>query len=234
MERRAMKDFTIAFAYPYGNGFDPMWVAAREGLLLYEASKHPDERLLGSILKAGSCYVADNRERIGIDLVNTTQDDWVMMTDPDVGFEPTILEQYKKLIDQYPDARIISSRVNLLNGLPVFYYVDPENRCNVHYTYPFRGLREFDLMGTGIMAIHRSVFTTLFERLGHWHFFSKIIDSDGLGFGDDFSFCIRAKAAGFKLYGAWTIYGQHYKHGIPVPQAYLEYDQLMIKRPNLR
>jgi hypothetical protein len=40
-------------------------------------------------------------------------------------------------------------------------------------------------------------------------------------FGDDFSFCKVARRNGYKVFGAWRIYGQHYKEQ-PVKQLYPE------------
>ncbi len=111
----------IAFAYPYGNGFHPSWVESLTGLLLHEVNKEPKKRVLGSVLKHGSCYVDMNRSAIGQILVDKTRDDWVMMVDTDVAFQSTILEQFADLILKNPKARIIAGRVNLGNGMPVFY-----------------------------------------------------------------------------------------------------------------
>lgn len=217
MDISKRKKLFIAFSYPYGNGFHPNWVESVIWLLLYEVMKDKKKRVLGSVLKHGSCYVDMNRDGIANSLLEKTKDDWVVMIDPDVQFNPKVLEQYAAHIIKNPKAKIIAGRVNLANGLPVFYKggaVGPK-----HQPFAFEGLREFDFVGTGIIGIHRSVFEAIKKTDGHTHYFQKIISTEGFGIGDDFSFCMRAKRAGFKLYGAWDIFGQHFKD-LPVSQAY--------------
>lgn len=220
---------SITFSYPYGNGFEPEFLESVIHLLLHEVSKPRDDRILGSILKAGSCYVGDNRDRLVIDFVNQSQDDWLLMIDPDVGFQPDILEKLKSHILANPEARIIAGRVDLLNGLPVFYKVDQSRNVNVHQSFPFDGLKEFDLVGTGIICLERSMLVNIHKKLGHVHMFSKLILESGLGLGDDFSFCARARSFGYTIYGAWDVYGQHYRDSVPVPRRYLEMDDLIVK-----
>lgn len=223
MDLTKRKKLHIAFGYPYGNGFAPQWVESLTGLMLYEVPKDPKVRVLGSILKHGSCYVDMNRDAIANTLVNRTGDDWICMVDTDVQFFPNILELFAKHIVNNPKARIIAGRVNLGNGFPVFYKGSPVGPK--HQPFAFEGLREFDLVGTGIICIHRDVFPAIFKSDGHTHYFQKIITSEKLGIGDDFSFCLRAKRAGFKLYGAWNIFGIHWKEQ-PCPQAYPDLDKL--------
>jgi len=218
---------SITFAYPYGNGFTPEWLESLIWLLLYEIPKPKESRILGSILKAGSCYVDMNRNKLAIDFNNKTKDDWILMIDPDVQFSHDILEKLAAHIIAYPEARIIAGRVNLLNGLPVFYLTKPDG-TNIHQPFPFEGLKPFDLVGTGIMCVHREVFVTLHKGMKHPHYFSKIIDDHMNEIGDDFSFCIKAKHFGYKLYGAWDVEGIHWKPQ-PCSQRYLTQDQLEIK-----
>lgn len=229
MEEKPKLPLSIAFAYPYGNGFDPEWVESYTGLLLYEVQKPKEERVLGSILKAGSVYVQDNRSRICLDFVNKSQDDWVLMIDPDISFKHTILEDFKKLIEANPEADVISGRVNLFNGLPVFYRVDRERFANIHQPFPFKGLKQFDLVGTGIICISRRGLIKLHQYLKHPHFFCERILPSGLSVKDDFGFCVNCYDAGIPLYGAWEIFGQHWRDGVFAPQNYLEDEQMMIR-----
>lgn len=198
-------------------------------MCLHEASKPSDQRLLGSILPSSGCYIDDNRTSIAIQAVTATEEEWVLMIDPDIEFPANILEIFNYHIAHNPDARIIAGRVDLLNGLPVFYKVS--RTSNIHQSFPFEGLKEFDLVGTGIILIHEDVFVKLRELEGHVHFFSRLLNQHNFNnvlMGDDFSFCLRAKRAGFKLYGAWDVYGIHNKT-YKVPQRYLDKDQVEMK-----
>lgn len=223
MDISKRKKLHLCFSYPYGNGFHPSWVESVIWLLIHEVSKDKSKRVLGSILKYGSCYVDMNRDAISNMFVDKTKDDWVVMIDPDIQFKPNILELFAEHIIKNSKARIIAARVNLANGFPVFY---KGTATGPHFQpFAFEGLREFDLVGTGIIAIHRDVFLGIRKSDGHNHYFQKILSSEKIGIGDDFSFCLRAKRAGFKIYGAWNIFGQHYKDQ-PVGQAYPDLDKL--------
>jgi hypothetical protein len=217
------KKLNICFSYPYGNGFDPAFLQSIIGLLLYETSKPKEERILGSIIKKGGCYIDDNRNAIAIDFCNVSTDEWVLMVDTDVEFGHDILEKFAKHIIANPDARIIAGRVNLMNGFPVFYNVKKEG--HIHQPFFFEGLKTFDLVGTGIICIHREAFKKIGQMQKHFHFFNKIITRDGYSLGDDFSFCMRAKRAKLKVYGAWDVFGKHWKVH-PCAQMYPEFENL--------
>jgi hypothetical protein len=213
----------IAFGYPHNNDFIGPWINSVIGLCLYEGSKPKEMRILGSMLPAGGCYVDSNRSEIALQLLTKTKDDWVLMVDTDIEFPPNIMELLAAHIIRNPKALVIAGRANLLNGLPVFYKITHEG--HIHQPFAFEGLKAFDLVGTGIIAINRKVFVELGKAEGHTHFFSKIISTEKILVGDDFSFCLRSKSAKIKTYGAWDIKGIHWKPQ-PCPQAYPELNQL--------
>lgn len=217
------KKFSIAFAYPHNGQFNENWIDSYAALLIHEVSKPKEMRILGSILKSGSCYVDGNRNIIVKQLRNNTQDDWVLMVDTDISFAPDIMEKFARHIMTNPKVRIIAGRANLLNGMPVFYNVGPAGHKS--QPFAFEGIKAFDLVGTGIICIHRKAFDKIEKGEGHPHFFNKIISSEKISIGDDFSFCMRSKRNGLKVYGAWDIKGIHWKNQ-PCPQAYPEIDKL--------
>jgi hypothetical protein len=220
--------FSIGIPHNWDN-FHFSYINSLIGLCLYEGSKSPEYRLLGSILPQGSCYVDQNRSMLALDHINKTQEDYLVMVDTDVAFSHDILEKLYDHVNREPQARVIAGRVDLANGLPVFYKVDRENDCNVHQPFPFKGLQEFDLVGTGIICIHRSVFLELFKKEGNQHFFNRVMLDNNVLLGDDFSFCARCQKHGIKIYGAWDVFGLHHKNG-PVRSAYLNQEQLEIRR----
>lgn len=219
------KSLHITFSYPYGNGFEPQWVESLTALLLHEIPKSKEERILGSILKFGSVYVDGNRNSIIQQFLEKSYDDWVLMIDPDIQFSPDILEKLAAHIVANPEVEVIAGRVNLLNGLPVFYKHSPIDGRPQHQPFAFYGLREFDLVGSGIICLKRTTLAKLVEKIGHCHLFTKIISTEKASIGDDFSFCLRARDVGVKLYGAWDIFGIHWKIH-PCPQMYPDLPQL--------
>jgi len=228
IESKQASQITFTFGYPHNGHFEEAFIDSLTGMSLIESSLPPEQRALGSIFPKRSCYVPGNRAQICIDHINKSQDSHVVMADTDIGFPYDLLQQFKKVIIEHPYAHVIAARVNLASGLPVFYNIDLEKSTRYHWIQPFDGVKSFDLVGTGIICISKVLLMDLFKKLKHPHFFSQIIHG-GWELGDDFSFCVRAREAGYKIYGCWNIYGQHYKGGFPVPQIYPERSQIELK-----
>jgi len=223
--------FSVTFSYPHNfQNLTEHFMDSFTNLLLHETGKSRKDRILGSILKEGSCYVSFNRGRIVVNFINSSQDSHLLMVDPDISFKPDILEQFKILVEHYPEAGIIAARVDVRNGLPVFYYQHPDKISTVQYSFPFLGIKEFDYVGTGIILISRKVLFDLFLRFNHCHFFNMIIEPEtNRLLGDDLSFCKIAKENGHKVYGAWEVFGQHHKD-FPVPSRYPSLEDVKITK----
>jgi hypothetical protein len=152
------------------------------------------------------------------------------MVDPDISFTPTILEEFSHLITQAPEVGILAARVDIRNGLPVFYYQHPDGVSIVHYAQAFKGIREFDYVGTGVILLSREVLWSLYTKLGHAHMFSLMIEEGtNRKLGDDLSFCKRAKTHSHKVYGTWDIYCVHHKD-FPVPSRYPSAEEVQITK----
>lgn len=225
--------FSVTFSYPHNWNLTEHFVDSLTHLILHETGKKKSERILGSILKEGSCYVHANRGRIVSNFLNYSQDSYLLMVDPDISFPRDILEQFKKLVEYYKDKRpgIIAARVNIRNGLPVFYYQNPEDPiATIQYCYPFSGIKEFEFVGTGIILLERSILYDMYLREGNTHYFNCLIEPEtGRLLGDDFSFCKVARKYGHKIYGAWDIVGIHHKD-YPILDRYPSKNEIMIKR----
>lgn len=222
---------TITFSYPHNwSNLTQHFVGSLTGLLLHETTKKKKDRILGSILHEGSCYVDMNRERILVNFLNKSQDSHLLMIDPDISFKPTILEEFSFLITKAPEVGILAARVNIRNGLPVFYYQHPDKVSLVHYVQPFMGIREFDYVGTGVILLSRAVLWDMYTKLGHAHMFSLMIEEGtNRKLGDDLSFCKRAREFNHKIYGTWDIECIHNKD-FPCPSRYPSVEEVQIKK----
>lgn len=221
---------TITFSYPHNWTLTQQFVGSLTGLILHETAKRKKNRILGSIFNEGSCYVDFNRGRIVANFLNLSMDSHLLMIDPDISFEPNILEEFDRLIQEHPSVGILAARVNIRNGLPVFYYQAPDRISLIHHTQPFTGVREFDYVGTGIILISRTVLLDMYTKIGHIHLFNKLIEPETYRIlGDDLSFCKLAWQNGHKIYGTWDIYGQHHKD-YPVPSRYPSAEEVKITK----
>lgn len=222
--------FSVTFSYPHGNGIREEFVDSLTHLLLHETTKKKKVRILGSILKEGGPYVSMNRSLIVNHFLNYSQDSHLLMVDPDIAFKPNLLEEFARVVAANPDARIIAARVDLRNGLPVFYYQASDKVSNIHYCYPFNNIKEFDYVGTGIILLERNMLFDLYIKYQHTYFFNLIIEPEtNRILGDDLSFCKLARESGYKVYGVWDIFGQHYKT-FPVPRIYPMAESIIITK----
>lgn len=225
--------FSVTVSFPHNwNNISAHFLGSLVGLILHETGKKKKDRILGSILNEGSPYVDFNRGRLVSNFLNFTQDTHILMIDPDIGFRMTILEDFKKVIEAYPDLEIpiLAARVNIRNGLPVFYYQHPDKISLIHHTQPFLGVHEFDYVGTGAILLEKKFLYELYTKVGHIHLFSKMIDEDTKRIlGDDLSFCKLARSHGYKVYGTWDIFCEHFKE-FPVPARYPSAEEVKITK----
>jgi hypothetical protein len=199
-------------------------------MLMHELTEkeHKDSNL-GGHTERGSSNICMNRNKIVEFFLNHSTDDYLVMVDTDVCFPGDILTRFSKIIlevdktiphwnrELYP--HIIAGRVDIGSGLPVFYkkFGEGEYREDPR---PFRGIKKFDAVGTGIVCISRFCLATMYNESHNPHMFNQAI-SGGKLTTDDFGFCILAEQHGFKPYGAWDIRGFHQKIQ-PIMPRYFE------------
>lgn len=144
-------------------------------------------------LHSGALIYA-NRDYLTMQALDT-QADYVLWLDSDVVFEPDLLD---KLIEDDKD---------IVSGLyfrrrppfsPVIYkkirYGDGTDRITEEYPdYPQDSLFEVDAFGMGACLVKTSVLKDIVEK---WH----TAFSPFMSYGEDISFCLRAKMLGYKLW----------------------------------
>jgi len=230
----------FTFAFPHAGTISVPFHFSIVNMLMYERSKDKNNCLLGSFREHGSCHVPFNRNAICGEFLDKLTDDYVVMVDTDVEFHHTLLEELDILIEHYAKnfpihdrknyPHIIAGRVDISNGMPVFYHRFAEGEYKQD-PRPFRGLKHFGGVGSGIIAISRWCLATIVNESRSYHFFghlqevSTVLYPDlctiqehhkepsriGKLMSDDFSFCKIAREHGFLPYGAWEIRGIHYK-----------------------
>jgi hypothetical protein len=224
----------IAFAFPYGQIEAPFFMSV-VGMLLNELNTPDDMKLLGSFFPTGGCYISLNRNKsCARFLTQPCTDDYILFIDTDIEFSPTILYDFQEILALNPEAEIISGRVNIGNGFPVFYQAS-DHGFHEQYVQPFKGLREFTRVGTGIILLSRKALTVMYTKYGMNLFTHLVIPDNSLGqqvpreVGDDFSFCERAKDCGFKIFGSWSITGLHYKLQPIISRYPNSFDEVIVK-----
>ena len=228
--------FTITFSYPHNfRNLHQDFFGARDALMIHEwLMKKKKDRILGSLLNQGSCYIEFNRAGLIRDFINHSFDSHLLMIDPDIPPPQNLLEEFERIVfgarAQGIEPGILAARVNLRNGLPVFYMQHPDKISTIHQVQPFLGIKEFDFVGTGCILLSRQTLVDLCARNGHPYLFNLIIEPEtGRLLGDDLSFCKRARDLGHKVYGTWEINLLHYKD-YPCPNNYPSLEQVKITK----
>ena len=227
-----MINHRFCIAYPDNGTVSVPFFESHIALVFHELLKTKEECLLGSRTQATSCHVPLNRNSICEFFLNKSTDDFLIMIDTDISFQPNILESFNILINEYGVDKnihfwdrdfyphIIAGCVNIGNGLPVFFQKF-EDGVYKQDPRPFTGLKKFSAVGTGIICLSRYCLTTLVnENKVGYHLFSHRSEGGKLA-SDDFSFLFLARQHGFSPFGSWDVKGLHYKT-LPIQSRYLE------------
>lgn len=125
--------------------------------------------------------------------------DWLLFIDDDSVFQPQVLEQ------------LLSHDVDIVSGLvfqrkspfyPCIFKLDDKNGNKDLYMLECidKGLTEIDATGMAFTLIKTKIFKSIPRPWFVWGDKSLGIYVDKGGLGEDLSFCIKAKRAGFKVY----------------------------------
>lgn len=162
--------------------------------------------------------IADSRD--GLVRQFLEQDaDWLFMLDPDIQFPPDTSDRLLELAHPTESPIIAGAYWNA--------YQDDERCLTWHAATP-EGLRLFKRLpdlkggieigscGMGCTLIHRNVFLRLQEARPEepWPWFGHDIIETSTGpdrAGEDVTFCVRAREAGFKIVGHCGVTVEHFK-----------------------
>lgn len=179
MNRRFM------FGYPHGGKVSVPFAMSMLNLVMNETTKDKEKCLLGSMREKGSCHVPFNRNSLIEFFLDVTSDDYIVMVDTDVPFQPDLFEKldghieslsHIPIYDRKDHPHIIAGRVDIGNaGYPVFYQRVGRAKYN-HDARPFKGLKHFDAVGSGIIAISHYCLDTIRRESRTYHFFGHAVE----------------------------------------------------------
>lgn len=164
--------------------------------------------------KVGSLIYASRNELAKIAVKE--EYDYIVWFDSDMVFEPDTLQRLVKHLDEGKD---IISGIYFRRAMPytpvLFKWLDPNSILNSwqgYDDYPKNSVFEIAGMGFGCVAMKTDVLLDTGES-GQW--FTPI-----KGFGEDLSFCIRAKEKGYKIWCDSSIKLGHTSHSIVNEEFY--------------
>lgn len=179
-----------------------------------------ERHLVGHIRRSG-LYIEDNRNGLALTfLENYAPAEWLLMIDSDISFEPDLIEQMLAAAGE--DRYVVAGNVPLGQDQTCAYYALPQPGVfALTARLPEAKVFEADAAATAIMLIHRKVLEAIREAEGECWFYRHKVEVEHtngyrwrkwLNLGEDISFCLRARSAGFKVWVARGLVGvKHWK-----------------------
>ncbi len=169
-----------------------------------------NEIQLAAVLAGTGLYVEDNRHWLAWRFLNEQTAPWLLMIDSDISFKPDLLDQLLEAAHSRDDIRVLAGNVPLDVFPTAGYLAMPQPGVfGPLKILPPEKVFEVDAAATAIMLIHREVLQKIREREGEcWFYRHKVaVEERGdypyrtfLNLGEDISFCLRARDAGFSTW----------------------------------
>ena len=169
---------------------------------------------LAGVLAGCGLYIEDNRHGLAHRFLNEHTAPWLLMIDSDIEFGADLIDQMLDAAHSREGVKILSGNVPLDVFSNVAYLAMPQPGVFAPLrSLPPEKVFEADAAATAIMLIHRDVLQAIREREGEcWFYRHKVaVEERGdypyrtfLNLGEDISFCLRARDAGFST---WVVQG---------------------------
>lgn len=171
--------------------------------------------------------VASARNEVAFTFLERTKAEIILMVDADMAFPPTHVDRIVELVDADESPIVgglcfVVGRSGILE--PTLKVTDPEHGgLKVVWDYPRDTLVSIDATGCAFLAVHRSVFVKLLETYGD-QAFPLFADSThgGIPWGEDVTFCVRARQHGYPVKVHTGIRVGHVKPYIYTEDDYIE------------
>lgn len=167
----------------------------------------PHEVQLAGVLEGSGLYIEDNRGWIAKRFLEEHDAPWLLMLDSDIQFGTDLIDQMLAAARSRAGVRVLSGNIPLDVFANVAYLATPQPGVFAPLRMlPPEKVFEVDAAATAIMLIHRDVLQAIREREGECWFIRHKVEveqRDGypyrqfLNLGEDISFCLRARDAGF-------------------------------------
>lgn len=161
--------------------------------------------------------IGESRNQLARQFLDTDSE-WLWVLDPDIQFQPDTLDRLLAVADPQQAPIVAAAYWNEYDG---------GKRCLTWHAATKEGLRLFRKLpgeqvivlgscGMGCTLIHRSVFEKLQKKFRHdpWPWFGHDVIQTSNGTeraGEDVTFCVRARKAGFRVVGHCGVTVEHYK-----------------------
>lgn len=180
----------------------------------------PPKRITAVIEVQSSPRIAEGRSQVVDGFLHQTTADWLWMVDSDMAWDPEAFD----VLCKHTDAKTTPIIGGLCFGggrsvddagrphlFPTIYQLvdngDGDLGTKVVYDYPRDELISVGATGAAFLLVHRKVFTRMQSMLrtmpdgtpNPYPWFAEVVRK-GRAVGEDITFCLRAKAAGFPIH----------------------------------
>lgn len=198
-----MQNVAIGYIH-YGQVTEPFMSCMLDMVITEERST----RNIATVFSVAGAYIPENRNRVVSQFLKEGHE-WLLFLDVDVKFPPDLVQ--KLLVHADPvNAPIVAGLYFSKMGTdgkwwPLWLHQEGDNEYAICKQFPDE-LTPLTAAGTGCMIIHRSVlFRMKMESTDPWPWFGHDIvekpDGSKVRAGEDITFCKRARALGFKIFG---------------------------------
>ena len=209
----------IAAAYVHGGNVRHEFMVAMQDLVLRE-------RRIAAIIQAQGPYIPQNRNLVCERFLQLPVScEWLWFFDIDIDFPRDILDNLLEVASR--ERPIVGALyLNQVTGKPPgTWWPTWSDECGRVEKVVMGAIHELTTLGMGCTLIHRDVIVALAERHKDdpWPWFGHdILEHDGIPerVGEDETFCARARAAGFSVWGLAELVG-HVK-SVCIGSSYLE------------
>lgn len=208
-------EFTASLASTTGN-----MVAAA-----YTVEQFP--QLVGALPKKSGPRIAAGRNNL-VKHFLATGADWLFMVDDDMTFAPDALPALLAAADA--ETAPIVGGLTFGGGrdgwFPTLFYVEPDSGRLARFdVWPEDQLMPVDATGAACLLVHRRVFEKVAESYQDpWPWFQEVAHGN-TPMGEDITFCLRARAAGFPIFVHTGVQFGHVKTVTVDTEFYMQWVQ---------
>jgi hypothetical protein len=202
---------SLALGWVHPGEVSGLFMQSVLGLLMADEQRGEHSRVLrngGTIGVTSGPRIASARNEIVTHFLERTTAEWLLMIDSDMTFTPADVDLLFSVAD--PDERPVVGGLCFGGGrsglmFPTLYRLVPgdENRDPIEtiMDYPPDALCKVDATGAAFLLMHRSVLVKIGEHFGPPHpWFAEGTVYRTMAFGEDWAFCMRAKALDIPIY----------------------------------
>ena len=244
-----MRHQKVVFGYLHPGHEAHCFAASLRELMFYDAThgQHVVSHPFGIAPKeTGAAHIHAGRNELARMLLEQQDAGWLLMIDADMGFAPDTVERLLAVADpvdrpivgglafaQKSDGAgpMYARRYRMCPTIYKMHETDNEVGFVPVFDYPRDQVVEVDGTGAACILIHRSVLEKI-TRESPYRPFDQVTLAKGpkgrTEFGEDLSFCIRAKAAGFPIHVDSSVKTTHDKGAVFLDEETYDLQQAML------